>query len=73
MHGHQCKDEIAEDFCDSIQAKTHPLFGNDKTALQLLLFYDESEVCNPIGSSRKKHKIGKFISYHIHLLIIFLV
>ena len=61
MHGHQRKDQIVEDFCDSVQAKTHPLFSNDKTALQLLLFYDELEVCNPIGSSRKKHKIGNYV------------
>lgn len=58
MCGHQRKDDIVEDFCDSIHAKSHPLFGNNKTALQLMLFYDDLEVCNPIGSSRKKHKIG---------------
>jgi len=58
MCGHQRDDDIAEDFCDSLHAKCHPLFGRNKTALQLLLFYDDLEVCNPIGSSRKKHKIG---------------
>ena len=55
MCGHQRDDE---DFCDTLHAKAHPIFGRDKTALQLMLFYDELEVCNPIGSSRKKHKIG---------------
>ena len=34
--GHQRKDDIVEDFCDSTQAKTHTLFGKDKKALQLL-------------------------------------
>jgi len=63
MEGHNRNNDIVEDFCDSVQAKTHQLFGKYKTALQLLLFYDELEVCNPIGSSRKKHKLGKFIIY----------
>lgn len=61
MCGHQRDDDVVEDFCDSVHAKAHPIFGRDKTALQLLLFYDELEVCNPIGSSRKKHKIGTYV------------
>ena len=73
MSGHQRDDNIVEDFCDTLHAKSHPLFGQDKTALQLLLFYDDLEICNPIGSSRKKHKIGKVTHHtlmmHVHTTI----
>ena len=57
-------ENIVQDFCDSAEAKTHPLFGHDKTALQLLLLYHELELCNPIGSSKKKHKIQVILAIH---------
>ena len=69
MCGHQRHDGIVEDFCDTVHAKAHPIFGRDKTALQLLLFYDELEVCNPIGSSRKKHKIGICKCFYLIVLL----
>ena len=53
------------DFCDSPKAKEHPLFGADEQALQLLLYYDDLELCNPIGAFRKKHKVGKRV-YVLH-------
>ena len=28
-------------------------------SLQIQLYYDELEVCNPLGSKAKKHKLGK--------------
>ena len=56
--GHSREDGILGDYCDSMHFKTHPLFGADKTALQVLLYYDEVELCNPLGSNRTKHKIG---------------
>ena len=31
----------------------------DPLALQIMLFYDELELCNPLGSSTKVHKLGK--------------
>jgi hypothetical protein len=36
------------------------IFSKDHTALQIILYYDELEVCNPLGSRRKKHKLGAF-------------
>ena len=48
-----------EDFCDGKKAKTNPLFSVDSTALQLLLYFDEVEVCNPIGDARCIQKLGK--------------
>ena len=46
------------DFCDGSQYLTHSLFSVDNTALQIILYYDELELCNPLGSRRKKHKLG---------------
>ena len=36
--------------------KEHRLFSN-KCAVSLILYVDDFEVCNPLGTSRKKHKI----------------
>lgn len=55
------------DYCDSKTFHEHPLFSQEPTALQLILYFDELEVCNPLGSRRKKHKIGmidKTLSLH---------
>ena len=42
----------------------------DPVALQINLYYDELELCNPLGSRRKKHKIGILVyvcmCLHIH-------
>ena len=37
--------------------KNHPLFSVDKTALQIVAYYDLIEVVNPLGS--RTHKLGK--------------
>lgn len=47
-----------KDFCDGELYKLNGLFIEDKTALQLCLYYDECEVVNPLGSRRGIHKIG---------------
>ena len=50
--------DFMEDYCDGEVFKNHPLFSLEKKALQLLLYYDEVEICNPLGSKRKIHKLG---------------
>ena len=47
-----------QEFCDGLIYKCHPLFQEDKTALQIIGYYDEVEVVNPIGSYVSKHKLG---------------
>ena len=59
MRGHQRSDDKMEDFCDGAAHKRHPLFSVDPTALQIMLYYDDLEVSNPIGSRSTKHKIGE--------------
>lgn len=59
---HVRDDGLLSDFCDGELYKTHPLFSQDPHALQLILYFDEFEVCNPLGSRANKHKIGMFFS-----------
>ena len=46
------------EFCDGSLYKSHPLFSLDPYALQIIGYYDDVEVVNPLGSYVKKHKLG---------------
>ena len=46
------------DVCDGSIFQTHPLFSSDPHALQVIAYFDELEVVNPIDSYVKKHKLG---------------
>ena len=46
------------DYCDGLLFSDNKLFNEDPAALQIQLYYDELEVCNPLGSKTKKHKLG---------------
>jgi len=46
------------EFCDGQGFKNHPLFSMHNNALQIFLYFDEVEICNPLGSKVKIHKIG---------------
>ena len=41
-----------------MSSKTHLLFSKDPYALQIVVYYDEHELCNPLGSHVKQHKLG---------------
>lgn len=45
------------DFTDGDIFKSHPLFLKVPTALQLILYADEIELCNPLGSHANKNKL----------------
>ena len=49
---------ILEDFCDGELFHTHPLFSQNPNALQIIAYFDEVELCNPLGTHVKKHKLG---------------
>lgn len=51
-------DGTIEDFCDGSIFREHPIFSTDPNALQIIAYYDEVEMCNPLGSHVKKHKLG---------------
>ena len=51
-------DGVIEDFCDGQLFKQHALFSQDPFALQIIAYYDELELCNPLGTHVKQHKLG---------------
>ncbi|GBM58824.1 hypothetical protein AVEN_179363-1 [Araneus ventricosus] len=51
---------VVSSFNDGKFAKSHLLFSTNQEALQINLFCDEFEVCNPLGVHRKTHKILAF-------------
>ena len=55
---HQRHDSFLNDFCDGFFVKEHPLFSLDSNALQIIAYFDELEVTNPIGSYVNTHKLG---------------
>ena len=57
-NSHQRRDGMIADYCDGQAFQQHPLFSRDPCALQIILYYDEVEVVNPLGSKTSKHKVG---------------
>lgn len=53
-----CDRSQVRDYADGTICKDHPLIGDDGTALQIIAYYDELEVTNPIRSYVKVHKLG---------------
>lgn len=56
------KPGVLRDYCDGETYEQHPLFSIHFEALQILFYYDDLEVCNPLGSKKKKHKLGNRIA-----------
>ena len=56
---HVSGDETMRDFCDGTYYKEHPVFSAHPEALQILLYYDDIEVGNPLGTKAGEHKLGK--------------
>ena len=47
------------DFCDGSFFQNNAVFKENPTnCLQIIAYYDEIELCNPLGTSVKKHKLG---------------
>ena len=51
--------EWLKDYRDGCSFQNHPLFSVQQSALQIFLYYDDLEVCNPLGSKAKVHKLSK--------------
>lgn len=62
LKSHKRSDGIMEDYCDGSTYKEHSLFSSNPTALQIMLYYDDVEICNPLGSRAKVHKLGKHMT-----------
>lgn len=53
----QSKDRFFYDVIDGDIYKSHPLFSVRPNALQLIIYTDEIELCNPPGSRASKNKL----------------
>lgn len=54
-------DHIMCDYVDGEHYKQHPLFSIHSDALQIFFYYDDLEVCNPLGSKAKIHQLSKLV------------
>lgn len=59
MRPHNSNNGLILDYCDAQLYNAHKLFSIDDIALQLILYFDEIEVCNPLGGRNGKHKLGE--------------
>lgn len=59
MNPHINTTGIIASFRDGKKFTENELFMSHPTALQINLYYDDVEVCNPLGSKRKIHKLGR--------------
>lgn len=51
------------DYVDGRSYKNHPLFSIHRDGLQIFFYYDDLEVCNPLGSKKKIHKLSELCFY----------
>ena len=66
MRGHQRSDGLLADYCDGSVYKSHLLFSRNTQGLQIIAYYDDVEVCIPLGSKAKKHKLGEELVFYVH-------
>lgn len=59
-NNHCSNDDIMRDFCDGSYIRNSEYFQRNSEALQIIMFYDDAEFCNPIGHRTKKHSMGLF-------------
>lgn len=71
MQSHKRFDGVIADVCDGELFQKHPLFQQHENALQLLAYFDEIEVCNPLAGHAGVHKLGMInaINFIIHLQV----
>lgn len=65
LQEHNRDDEYIGDYCDGNLFKTHSLFKDTPRSLQIIVYFDEVEVCNPLAAHAGIHKLGKELSYSI--------
>ena len=58
MKSHTRSDGLIGDYCDAELLKSIPLFQHNEHSLQIILFFDEMEVTNPLGSQARVYKLG---------------
>eukprot|EP00111_Clytia_hemisphaerica_P023884 TCONS_00070351-protein len=56
----QCREGVFYDLFDGSFFKDDPYFSEHPNALILILYHDELEICNPLGSATGVHKIDMY-------------
>ena len=46
------------DFCDGSFYREQPVFKSHPQAVQVIVYYDDIEVVNPLGAKAGAHKLG---------------
>lgn len=60
QHTHVSQGNLMTDICDGQYVKNNPFFQQNPNALQIVLYNDDIEIVNPLGTHVKKHKITLF-------------
>ena len=55
---HSRSDNLIGEFCDGELIKSIPLFVQYVNSLQIIMFFDEMETCNPLSGHAGVHKVG---------------
>ena len=55
---HRSPDDLLQDICDGTIFNDNPMLHDDERALQIIGYYDEFTLTNPLMSRAKQHKIG---------------
>ena len=55
-----CRDGYFFDVCDGECFKNNEIFQEHPDALQIILYHDEVEICNPLGTHTGKHKVDLY-------------
>lgn len=60
IKSHSRSDNIIGDYCDAELYKSISLFNDDSIEhpLQIIMYYDDVEICNPLGGQAGVHKLG---------------
>lgn len=68
MKPHFRSDNLIGDYCDAELCKSIPLFNGTTSdnSLQIIMYFDELEVCNPLGGQAGIHKLGNFLIISTH-------
>ena len=66
---HQSRDGVLRDYCDGNYFKTHPVFKKHPSALHVILYYDDIEIANALGSKAGFHKLGMSVHTNIRNLV----
>lgn len=58
LKDHRRTDGLIGDYCDGSFIINHSYFQRTPNVLQLLIYFDEMEVCDPLASHKGVHKLG---------------